>query len=73
MTKYFCDLCEAPVDGKPKLDVESGRKVLSDETARIHVNVNIGFHLHSSGFGGPPDLCNVCLRALLDLMKGNFL
>jgi len=76
MTKKFCDLCEAPAEdnnakletetkwGKPYLGVDSGSPTNSMKQCVITTSLRFGFRLHSSGFGGPPDLCKPCMKKL---------
>lgn len=77
MTKKYCDLCEAPVPengpaletktpwGKKYLGVDVGSTTNSMKQCVITTSVRFGFLQHRAGFGGPPDLCNVCMKKLI--------
>ncbi len=70
MTKRLCDLCGKPADKElVGVSLSYKQKVLSDKTARIMVRINLGFMNHSTGFGGPPDLCKPCLLNTVDALR----
>ena len=74
MTKYFCDICGEPASDKAStksLEVKTKVKVQCDPNAVIYLNLNIGFQNHSTGFGGPPDLCKKCLHDLCVRLEKN--
>ena len=62
MRKAFCDLCGKPaVILSVPLECTILEKVRSDKSAKIIARFIVGFTEHSTGFGGPPDLCRDCL------------
>ena len=69
MTKRFCDMCGKPAKETSRLEHQrtpNPRPEGSDKTARIEVRINFGFITHSTGFGGPPDLCKKCQELLIE-------
>ena len=71
MEKRFCDLCEAPA---PKRRHQNSREILAnsvlcDEKAKITGSFILSFKGHSTGFGGPPDLCDKCYSELIMKFK----
>lgn len=70
MKKMFCDICVSPVKNNlDKIEIIMPDKVISDKTAKVSTSLYFGFDGHSSGFGGPPDLCTRCALIALDLMR----
>jgi hypothetical protein len=62
MQKTFCDLCGEPASRFEVIDATLQDKVLSDKSAKIVISIMARFTNHSSGYGGPPDLCNACVN-----------
>ena len=74
MDKRFCDLCDSPVTNRDNRDnITLAKEVLCDKKAKIVGKFILSFSGHSSGFGGPPDLCNKCRRKLLNKYKRSIL
>lgn len=71
MTKNFCDLCGEPATGKEIVGISMPfpKEVLSDKKARVQIRFSLGFQNHSTGFGGPPDVCESCLIDLVNALK----
>jgi len=69
MQKRFCDLCEKPADAPNKIIIEYDRTVLCDSKAKIQIRLGTGFVNHTTGFGGPPDLCLYCLRDIVGQLR----
>ena len=70
MQKRFCDFCEEALSSEPKkIELISETKVYCDDKAKVTVSLITGFHNHSTGFGGPPDLCLSCMIELIDEIK----
>jgi hypothetical protein len=70
-TKRFCDICDEPaVDERQDVYYRAASKVLSDRSAKIAVRISFSFEDHSTGFGGPPDLCKNCRANLIVAAKG---
>lgn len=69
MKKAFCDICGEPASEMQlnySLDYDlNDVKLLSDDKAKVYISANFRFKNHSTGFGGPPDLCNKCIDKLL--------
>jgi hypothetical protein len=72
--RTFCDLCDSPVDpkqnGSPNFEYEASSRVLGDKSAKVCIRISFGYHRHSTGYGGPPDLCNKCRVNLLKAALG---
>lgn len=66
MKKLLCDICGKDADMYTS-DVETVEKVdkKCDKTAYATCRVVFAFKEHSSGFGGPPDLCSGCKRMMV--------
>lgn len=67
MKKVFCDIC-----GEPAKEGSKGRKnviledtVLCDDKAKLTGTFVVSFKKHSTGFGGPPDLCLHCQARMI--------
>jgi len=71
MNKKFCDICEAPAPDQRKNNkhIVLERNVLCDQTARIVGNFGLSFTHHTSGYGGPPDVCDECFNILINQYK----
>ena len=70
MKKIFCDLCGNEVmNNSDKMTYVCDQPVLSDKKAKIQVRLTTGFVTHSSGFGGPPDLCLNCFRNIVEKIR----
>lgn len=71
MTKTFCDMCGKPAaranvvmfTRRPKPRPEG-----FDKTARIRMSLSFYYVDHSTGYGGPPDLCKRCKTELFEEM-----
>ena len=71
MTEHFCDICGKPTKGFERIGTISQttkHTVKCDSKAKIEVRLSFGFIGHSTGYGGPPDLCSECTLALLEDM-----
>ena len=65
--KSFCDICGKPASRiQEYFRVTVADKVECDEKARIEMAVHTSFKGHSSGFGGPPDMCSDCFIQCLE-------
>jgi hypothetical protein len=64
MEKRFCDICDKPAVKRTTRHIVLQDKVLCDKSAKIQGIFNLSFKGHSTGFGGPPDLCEGCYSAL---------
>lgn len=69
MTKRFCDMCETEVSKERTPPAEyctpdpvNGKL---DESARIKIYPYTSYQGHSTGFAGPPDLCQKCYCGLI--------
>lgn len=68
MKKYFCDLCESELGrdfSDHRAEIELDEKVLIDKSARVTARIAFSFVKHSSGYGGPPDLCKGCRKRII--------
>jgi hypothetical protein len=75
-TRCFCDLCERPAPAARKsisLEREFGlehpmllNSGIKPGRTRVVLRVDLSQRLHETGFSGAPDLCDRCLRSLLD-------
>lgn len=74
-TRRFCDLCGKPAEEQRTLEIfhafgpEREDEEYNKHRTQIRVSVNFGFRDHPRNFGGPPDLCGVCLLNLVDEVK----
>jgi len=69
MEKLFCDMCEKPASRADTIDLyrsPNPRLKDFDKTAKFRVSINFGYVEHSTGFGGPPDLCRECKIRLIE-------
>lgn len=67
MRLTVCDTCEDRVNGEQNnLVYVSSAPVLCDKSAKITVNLRFGFQGHSTGFCGPPDLCEGCAAKIAE-------
>ena len=71
MIKKICDLCGKPATAPSTIDHTLDDQVLCDSGAKIRLMLHISFVGHSTGFGGPPDLCGGCLAKITEAL--NFL
>jgi len=66
MNKKFCDLCEKPAWKKEQKEhVHQELKVYCDPKAKVRTAFYVGFVHHSTGYGGPADICKDCLKGLM--------
>lgn len=71
MTTYTCDVCGQPAKRCESLHWEVPTLSLRCDTqARIELQISWGFINHSTGYSGPPDLCEDCRKlALTELLQ----
>ena len=69
MKKIFCDLCEKEIGGKQsaeRLEYTNNQELNCDKKAKVFISIHSSFKEHSTGFGGPPDLCWHCFLEQVD-------
>jgi len=72
MEKRFCDICDAPAPNRAserKKKIVLQKNLLCDDSAEITGTFYLNFEKHSTGYGGPPDLCDKCFKNLLTKYK----
>ena len=75
MNKKVCDICgkDAALNGKDSstynsAEIQTGHDLICDNKARIKLYLSTAFVHHSTGYGGPPDLCPDCFVVCADLL-----
>ena len=73
MKKTFCDICGNAANDKvqSRLSLTLADSVLCDYKASIKGVFILSFENHSTGFGGPPDLCNNCYNTMITKYKNS--
>ncbi len=60
MKKYFCDICGKEAERAETIEYTNHKGLECDSKAKVHICIHVSFKEHSTGFGGPPDLCWYC-------------
>ena len=75
MNRKICDMCggDAPLNGTDSSTYNSeglimDDKLICDKSAKIRIHVGTCFVEHSTGYGGPPDLCPDCFVKCVRLL-----
>ena len=68
MTKFFCDMCGKeckPAKSVFYTRIPYPRQSGFNQKAKFSITISFGLVEHSTGFGGPPDLCANCQAMLI--------
>ena len=65
MEKRFCDICGEEAKRAEGITHVVPERVKCDKSAHVTARVSFGFQNHSTGFGGPPDLCFSCIHKII--------